>query len=545
MGLLVIFKPFYWVYLGFVNISRALITFIKWIFIGMGIIFKYVILYVLNIFKYAILGVFFFFSYLFKPFTILYNKVINYFLKMNESLKKRREFFKKTKKNKTKNKIKKKKITEKQKLRYELERAELLKELNPDNIKRTETKQIFKYLAADKEGNIVKGTFNGFSKLDVNSYLVNEGYEVYSIHTSKWLQFIYDTSKFRGKKMSTKDLIFWLTQLNTYLKSGITLTDAMKILLNQMGKKGNIKRIFSAIVYELNMGELFSAALEHQDGVFPSLLVNMLKAAEATGELEETLDDMANYYTEVNSTKKAMVSAMTYPTIITVFSFGVITFILLYVIPQFVQVYESSGIEVSGLTKFIIDISAFLKHNFIYIIVFLIIFLIIFLFLYKKLKFFRIVVQKTTMKIPIIGNIIIYNEITIFTKTFASLLRNNVLITESVNILSKVTSNEIYRNIMFETISNITKGEKISESFKDHWAIPEVAYYMLVTGESTGELPEMMSTVSRYYQEMHKSLIDNLKAFIEPIMIVSLSLIVGVIILAVIIPMFDLYSRIS
>ena len=149
------------------------------------------------------------------------------------------------------------------------------------------------------------------------------------------------------------------------------------------------------------------------------------------------------------------------------------------------------------------------------------------------------------MKLPIFGNIIIFNEMAVFAKTFSSLLRNNVQITESIDILSKITSNEIYKEIMYNTIDNIVRGEKISTAFKDQWAIPEVSYYMIVTGESTGQLAEMMSRVSSYYQEMHRSLVTSLKAFIEPVIIVFLAVIVGAIILAVIIPMFDLMARLS
>jgi type IV pilus assembly protein PilC len=149
------------------------------------------------------------------------------------------------------------------------------------------------------------------------------------------------------------------------------------------------------------------------------------------------------------------------------------------------------------------------------------------------------------MKLPVIGNIVIYNEMTIFAKTFASLLKNNVDITQSIDILSKITDNEVYKNIMVRTIDNITKGDKISEAFKNQWAVPDVAYYMIVTGESTGQLAEMMSMVSSYYQEQHHNLIANLKSFIEPVMIVLLAVVVGGIILAVIIPMFNMYEQIS
>ena len=133
----------------------------------------------------------------------------------------------------------------------------------------------------------------------------------------------------------------------------------------------------------------------------------------------------------------------------------------------------------------------------------------------------------------------------VFSKTFSSLLRNNVFITDSINILSKITNNEIYKEIMYNTIDNVLKGEKISKAFENHWAVPDVAYYMIVTGESTGELASMMGKVSNYYQEMHRNIINNMKSFIEPILICFLAVVVGVIVLAVIVPMFDLMNKVQ
>ena len=163
--------------------------------------------------------------------------------------------------------------------------------------------------------------------------------------------------------------------------------------------------------------------------------------------------------------------------------------------------------------------------------------------MYKYVKAFRGSMQVFLMHVPIIKNVIIYNELTIFTKTFASLLRNNVFITDSVSILSKITNNEVYKSILYQTINNIVNGDKISDAFKDHWAIPDVAYFMIVTGESTGELAEMMQKVSDYYQEAHRNLINSLKSFIEPVMICVLAVVVGVILVAVIVPMFQLYDE--
>lgn len=410
---------------------------------------------------------------------------------------------------------------------------------------RSNVPHVYYFKVRDEKGKIITGTMNGLSKLDINSYLLNEGYDVYSIKTTPLIDFVYKDSSFLGKSMSTKDLIFWLTQLATYLKAGIKLNEAIKILNAQMKGSKARSRAFEAISYELVLGESFSRAMEKQGGMFPGLLINMVKAAEASGTLIETLEDMADYYTEIDATRRQMMSALTYPLIITVFSIAVIIFILMFVVPQFTDIYAQNGTEISGLTKTIVDISDYLKYNYIILISFIVLFVVTIMVLYKSVKAFRTTMQIVLMKIPVVKDVIIYNELTIFAKTFASLLKNDVFITDSMDILSRITTNEIYRAILYKTINNIIKGEKISEAFKDHWAVPDVAYYMIVTGESTGDLANMMQKVSEYYQLLHKNVINNLKAFIEPIMISFLALVVGLIILAVIMPMFDMYSQIK
>lgn len=430
--------------------------------------------------------------------------------------------------------------------KLEAEQKQLAEDLKISGQVRNEEAVMYEVVVKDKDGKFSTETLAGFSKSDVNAFLVNEGFEVYSIKTNKLINLLHGKTNLHNRQMKVKDLLFWLTQLSTYLKAGIPLTQAVRILGEQLGRKNkNKKRDFQSIVYHLTLGEDFSVALEKQGKMFPGLLINMIKAAEASGTLEETLDDMADYYTEIDKTRKQMISAITYPAIISVFAIGVVIFILVYVIPQFTDIYKQSDVQITGLTKFVISASNFLKHNYIYIILFIVSFAFIFAMAYKKIKAFRVQVQKALMHFPIVKNLIIYNEMTIFTKTFASLLKNNVFITDSMDILVKITNNEIYKDIIYTTIDNISKGESISESFRNHWAIPEVAYHMIVTGESTGELAQMMQKVSEYYQEQHRNLVTNLKNFIEPVLIVTLALIVGGIILAVMGPMFGLYDTIK
>ena len=180
-----------------------------------------------------------------------------------------------------------------------------------------------------------------------------------------------------------------------------------------------------------------------------------------------------------------------------------------------------------------------------YLLIGVVVFVLIFVILFKTIKVFKTVIQSMLMNLPVIGKIIIYNEITMFTKTFASLLNHNVYITDCMEVLSKITNNEVYKMLIFDTITNLAKGEAISNSFKNHWAFPNVAYEMILTGEKTGQLGTMMDRVANYYQEQHKNAVNQIKAFIEPIMIVILAGIVGTVLLSVVLPMFDMYQGIT
>ena len=401
---------------------------------------------------------------------------------------------------------------------------------------------MYKYVAKSNEtGKVETGYFAAFSKLDVHSFLMAEGYEVYEITPQKN---IAKSLTIFAPKFSANDLDFFLTQLSTFLRSGITLVESVKILSKQSKKKAH-KNIYKSIIYELTMGENFSEALSKQGNIFPRLLINMVKTSELTGDLPETLDDMADYYRETEKTRKQMLSAISYPLVVLVFAIGILIFMMVSVVPQFVGIYEDMETGLPAITLTIIKISNFLKTSWIYLLIGVVIFIIVFIILFKTIKVFKSLVQTMVMNIPVIGKIIIYNEVTMFTKTFASLLKHNVYITDCMEVLSKITNNEVYKMLIFDTITNLARGEAISNSFKNHWAFPTIAYEMILTGEKTGQLGVMMEKVANYYQEQHKNAVNQIKAFIEPVMIIILAAIVGVVLLSVVIPMFDMYENLS
>ena len=398
----------------------------------------------------------------------------------------------------------------------------------------------FRYKVRGSNGKIINGTFEGPSADEVRISLQNEGYEVLEVVPRKF----YDIDINIGGKFTAADLSFSLTQLSTYLKAGIALIDSVRILEKQ-SEKAEQRKIYQKVVYELLKGQNLSTAMELQGDKFPTLLVNMIKTAELTGDLTAVLDDMAEYYTSKEETRKQMVSAMTYPVIVLCIAIGVVIFILVSIVPSFVSMYEDNNAEIPAITTFVMNASDFIVNYYAFIIVGVVIFVGLFIYLYKKVKGFRKNVQLILMHIPIFSQIIIYNEVYNFTKTFASLLNHGVFITDSMEVLAKITNNEVYKELIAKTIINLNKGANISESFKGSWAFPVAAYEMIVTGEKTGQLGLMMEKVANYYQVLHKTLVKQMQSFIEPLMIAFLALIVGTILLAVVVPMFDIYGKIQ
>lgn len=416
--------------------------------------------------------------------------------------------------------------------------------LRKASAKKTEEKNTYKYKIKSKEGKVSTNTFDAYNIEQAKNYLTNEGYELVSIEEVKRSKYNLNLDLTITSPIKIGELSFALTQISTYLKAGISLIDAFRILAKQ-ATKGEVKKIYNMVVYDLLSGESLSDALEKQPKVFPKLLTNMVHSAELTGDLPAILDDMAAYYTSIDKTKRELKSAMTYPTIVFVMAIAVIVFVLRYVVPQYVDMFSSWSNNLPKVTVITINFSNFLQANLMELLIILIAILLVYIYLFKNVKPFRYMMQYFYLKIPVVKNIITNSEVSMFSKTFASLLNHGVFITDSMDVLIKVSDNEIYKEIIETTVKNLNKGGKISDAFKDNPYIPMVAYEMIVTGETTGKLGTMMDKVADYYETLYKNSINQVKTLIEPILIVFLTFTVGLIIIAIIVPMFEMYQVIQ
>ena len=417
---------------------------------------------------------------------------------------------------------------------------DLTKQVETDSKGRAKKEIIsYRYTIINSMGKKESGTFDAENDNDVRNFLLSMNFQVLEVKERSKLDI-----DIAGGKFNAADLSFSLTQLSTYLKAGIPLADSVKILAKQ-SKKPNIRKSFYELVYQLLKGESLSEAMDMQSNTYPRLLINMVKTAEMTGDLPSILDDMSEYYTSIDQTRKQMKSAMTYPVVVLLIAFGVLIFMLTYLVPQFSSLFESNGASLPPLTLAVMAVSQFIQDYWIFLIIGTLITIFTIYELYTHVQKFRQSLQIMMMHVPVFKDIIIYNEIANFTKTFASLLNHGVFITDSMEILSKITNNEVYKRIINKTLENLGKGDSISTAFKGEWAIPVVAYEMIVTGETTGQLGQMMEKVAAHFQVLHKNVIDQMKSLVEPLLICFLAVIVGIILLSIIQPMFSIYSQIK
>ena len=271
----------------------------------------------------------------------------------------------------------------------------------------------FNYQVKSDTGKIIKSSFDAKSISEVEAFLINEGYEIIKIEPRKKFSLDMNISLF-GTHFKSNELSFALTQLSTYIKSGIPLVDSVRILARQT-ENASKRKVYEKIIYDLVAGESFSTALENQSDVFPRLLINMVKTSEMTGDLPTTLDEMSDYYTSIDQTKRQMITALTYPIIILIVSLAVVIFCLVYIVPSFVKMYGETETSLQAITVFTMNMSSFVSQYYIIIISIVTAILIMLITAYKNIKSCSKMIQFILMKTPLIGNIIIYCVVSMFT----------------------------------------------------------------------------------------------------------------------------------
>ncbi|ADU31344.1 type II secretion system F family protein [Evansella cellulosilytica] len=398
----------------------------------------------------------------------------------------------------------------------------------------------FRYKGRTNTGLPKEGTISGQSRKKAIQKLRDQGVaqatldEVQPTFLNKEITF--------GNPVKLGDFVLFLRQFATLLKSGVSIVDATNILSKQTSSKP-LMRALENVEEELLSGMSFSEAAEKQKNIFPPIFVNMVRAGEATGSLDEALEQLAVQFEKQHDTKQKVKSALAYPIIIAIVATVVVIFLLTSVVPMFASMLSDLGGELPAITVFVLTVSNIVSTLW-WLILIAVILLAVAIWIMRKNDDTKYYLDYFLLKLPIFGLLLQKAALARMSRTLSSLFSSSVPILQSLKIVEKVIGNEVIARTLKQSRDSLEEGKRLTEPMKDNWVFPPLVVQMISIGEETGSLDQMLGKVADFYEKEVEYATDRLKALIEPLLIVILAAAVGVIVISIIVPMFQIYSEI-
>ena len=416
----------------------------------------------------------------------------------------------------------------------------------------------FTYKAKKPSGDIVKGTLNAQAEADAVSELRRQGLVVISVSSGKKASGKSAASKDGGKssfwsmqlgsstpkvRVKSGEMVVFSRQLSTMVASGIPLVEAVEILAEQMSNVG-FRRTLDEVAASVRAGKDMSQALAAHPRVFPELYVNMVRAGEASGQLDVVLTRLAEYQEASAALKAEIKSAMTYPIVSLVLVFGITIFLLVFIIPKFEEMFYSMDVELPAITKGLLATSLYLKSNFLLfsIVTSLVAGAIVYFFRTEKGRF---VGDWLMLKMPIFGPLFSKVAISRFSRTFSTLIQSGVPILGSLEIVSATSGNKIISRAIDMASNSVRQGETLGEPLAQSKVFPLMVTRMISVGEKTGALESLLEKISEFYDQQVKTSVEGLTSLIEPLMISIMGLLVGGMVMAIFLPIFKMVGSLN
>ncbi|MBS2771593.1 type II secretion system F family protein [Anoxybacillus rupiensis] len=399
----------------------------------------------------------------------------------------------------------------------------------------------FQYQGRDIKGKRQSGTITSPSKREAVMKLRQKGVKVVEIQevpATLWTKEITF-----GQKVKLQDFSLYLRQFATLLKAGVSVVDSTSILANQTDSK-LLKKALLDVEEELRVGNPLSAATAKHPRVFPPMFVNMMRAGEAGGNMDETLERLADHFEKMHRTRQKMISALAYPIAVAIIALAVVIFLLIGVVPTFVQMFADFHAELPAITKFVLKASEVMQVYWWLVALALVGVYVLFSALNKR-KTSKYYIDYALLRLPIFGKLMQKAALARMTRTLSSLFSSSVPILQALSIVEKVIENEVIAKVVKEARDALERGQSLTEPMKNHWAFPPLVTQMIAIGEQTGALDAMLSKVADFYEAEVDVGTDRLKSLIEPLMIVLLAGIVGTIVTSIIVPMYDIFNHIQ
>lgn len=399
----------------------------------------------------------------------------------------------------------------------------------------------FRYEARDMRGRVKKGTIVAPSRRDVIMKLREQRLKVIDVREVP--QTLLTKEITFGNPVKLQHFVIYLRQFATLLKAGVTIVDATRILAEQTESKA-LKKSLLRIEEQLRNGQPLSVAMMNDSKIFPPLVINMIRAGEASGSIDETLERLADHFEKVHRTRQKIVSALAYPIVVGIIAVIVVIFLLVGVVPTFVSMFADFGADLPAITKFVLRASEVMQTYWWGVLLLLLSTYGVLMLLrrQKKTKYYLDVI---VLRMPIFGGMMQKAVLARMTRTLSSLFSSAVPILQALTIVEAVVENEVVARVIRTSRDALERGESLTEPMKRHWVFPPLVTQMIAIGEQTGSLDAMLAKVADFYEAEVEAATDRLKSLIEPLMIVLLAGVVGTIVTSILVPMFDIFNHIQ
>ena len=396
----------------------------------------------------------------------------------------------------------------------------------------------FTYTARALNGDLRTATIEAPNRDEVVAQLRRQRLNVVKIDEAAAVK------KKKGGKIKMRDIVIFTRQFSTMINAGLPLVQALDILAKQ-SENPALKDVTHAVVFDVESGHTVADALGKHPKAFTELYVNMVAAGEAGGILDTILMRLATFMEKNDALVRKVKGAMIYPGVISSVAFIAISVLLIFVIPVFEKMFASVGLPLPLPTRVVIEMSKFLRGIGGLVTVAAVVGGVFFLKKYYATNNGKLAIDKLMLKAPVLGDVLRKSAVSRFTRTLGTLIGSGVSILDGLEITAKTAGNRVISDAIMESRTSIAGGETISAPLQKSNVFPPMVISMIAVGEQTGGLDEMLSKIADFYDEEVDAAVSNLLSLMEPVMIVFLGVVVGGMVVAMYLPIFDMINAVQ
>jgi len=391
----------------------------------------------------------------------------------------------------------------------------------------------FTWEGTDRKGTKVKGEMTGLNPALIKAQLRKQGINPTRVRKKSMSLFG------KGKKIKPMDIALFTRQLATMMSAGVPLLQAFDII-GEGFDNPNMRKMVDDIKQDVAAGNSLANSLRKQPQYFDDLYCNLVDAGEQSGALETLLDRVATYKEKTEALKKKIKKAMTYPAAVVVVAVIVSAILLIKVVPQFQSVFEGFGAQLPAFTLMVIAISEVLQEWWLLVLGGIFVLAFVLRHFYKKSEKFRDATDRGLLKIPLIGSILYKSAIARYARTLATTFAAGVPLVDALDSVAGATGNVVFRNAVEKIKGDVSTGMQLNFSMRTTGVFSSMAIQMTAIGEESGSLDEMLSKVATFYEDEVDNMVDNLTTLMEPMIMAVLGVLVGGLIIAMYLPIFQL-----